>query len=223
MAAGWSWGALLIAYFMSSSLLSRWRQREKDAKTAGRVDKGGPRDAAQVLANGGVYAAAALVFALTDDPLWRLLGAGALAASAADTWATEIGILSSQTPRTILGWGTVEPGTSGGVTWQGLAAAVAGAAFVAIVTAALRWPTQAAFAALIGGILGALLDSVLGATLQSRRWCDACGAATEQRVHRCGVATRHAAGLALLDNDGVNALATLGGAVVGGTLGVLSS
>jgi uncharacterized protein (TIGR00297 family) len=223
MAAGWSWGALLIAYFVSSSLLSRWRQSEKDARTAGRVDKGGPRDATQVLANGGVFAAAALAFRFTADPTWPIVAAGALAASAADTWSTEIGILSPRPPRTILGWKPVAPGTSGGVTAQGLAAAAAGAGFVTIATAALRWSPAAVVAAFSGGVFGALFDSVLGATLQSRRWCAACGVSTEQRVHRCGAGTTHAGGIALLDNDGVNAVATFTGGFFGAMVAALAS
>jgi uncharacterized protein (TIGR00297 family) len=221
MAAGWSWGALLITYFVSASLLTRYRSHEKDAKTAGRLDKGGPRDATQVLANGGLFAAAALAFRFTDNPLWQVLAAGALAASAADTWATEIGILSRRAPRTILGWRPVEPGTSGGVTLEGLTAAGAGAAFVTLAAAALRWPPQAVVAAFTGGIFGALLDSLVGASLQSRRWCAACGVVTEARVHRCGVTTAHTGGIAWLDNDGVNALATLAGALFGGTVAAM--
>jgi uncharacterized membrane protein len=59
--------------------------------------------------------------------------------------------------------------------------------------------------------------------LQSQRRCEVCGVATEQRVHRCGAATRHVGGLAMLDNDGVNGLATLGGALFGGAVAVLVS
>src|SRR2546423_8707588 len=60
VAAGWDWGLLLIAYFTSSTLLSRFRADAKQQRTAGRVAKGGARDAVQVLANGGVFALAAV-------------------------------------------------------------------------------------------------------------------------------------------------------------------
>jgi uncharacterized membrane protein len=70
----------------------------------------------------------------------------------------------------------------------------------------------------IGGAAGAMADSLLGATLQERRWCDACALATERRVHDCGTRTRLAGGLAWMDNDAVNLLATLTGAVVAATL-----
>ena len=215
MTAGWRWGVLLIAYFVSSSILSRFRMAEKDARTRGRVDKGGARDAAQVLANGGLFGLVALGHSQSPDPLWQSLAAGALGASAADTWATEIGTLARETPRSILDWKPVDVGTSGGVTPQGLLAGLAGALFVAAVVAALRWPIASAAAAVVGGMMGCLLDSIAGASLQARRWCTRCAAITEQRVHRCGSTTAVTGGIVWLDNDGVNALCTIGGALFG--------
>lgn len=215
MGAGWSWGVVVIAYFVSATLISRFRASEKKARLADRLEKEGPRDAVQVLANGGVFVAAALGHWMSPQPLWQSLAAGALSASAADTWATEIGVLSRRTPRSVLDWRPVPAGTSGGVTAQGFLAGVAGASFVTLVAWFVRWPAVATVAALIGGVFGCLLDSVIGAALQARRWCASCAMATEQRIHRCGTATSVTGGFTWLDNDGVNALATLGGAVGG--------
>src|SRR3990172_4797681 len=92
--AGWSWAILLVAYFATSTALSRFRGGEKERRTAGRLEKGGRRDAVQVLANGGAFAVAAAAFLWYPDPALQALGAGALAASASDTWATEIGTLA---------------------------------------------------------------------------------------------------------------------------------
>ena len=66
----------------------------------------------------------------------------------------------------------------------------------------------------VGGFIGSALDSLLGATLQDQRWCDTCEKATEQRVHRCGSATRSVRGVSWIDNDVVN----LSCAVTGGLL-----
>jgi uncharacterized protein (TIGR00297 family) len=215
MAAGWDWGILVVLYFVSSSALSRFRGRDKDARTAGRVEKTGARDAWQVMANGALFALSAVMYAREPRPLWQLTAIGALAASAADTWATELGVLSPAPPRSILTRQPVEPGVSGGVSVLGFAGAVAAASLIAIAAGALGWPSASLVAALLGGLGGCVLDSVLGAALQSRRRCPACGVATEQRVHRCGTATLHTGGMAALDNDGVNFLATAGGAAIG--------
>lgn len=216
MGAGWSWGIILVAYFVTASALSRYRGGEKERRMGGgRVAKHGPRDAVQVLANGGAFVAAALLYWWRPDPLWQVAGIGALAASAADTWATEIGSLAPVAPRSILTMRPVAIGTSGGVTVAGTVAALAGAGFTAAMSLLAAWPPAAATAALVGGMLGCLFDSVLGASAQARYWCASCSASTERRVHHCGRLSTRVGGLRWLGNDGVNAAATLGGAVVG--------
>jgi uncharacterized protein (TIGR00297 family) len=213
--AGGRWAVLLIAFFVSSTLLSRVRAGMRAERLAGRIAKGGARDAAQVLANGGAFVVAAIGAWVHPHPAWPLLGSGALAASAADTWATEVGTLASAAPRSILDGRVVEVGTSGGVTIQGFAAAIAGAAFIGATAVLLGWPTHVGIAALTGGVVGAVADSVLGASLQVRRWCEHCHMATEQQVHRCGTATRVTGGLRWLDNDGVNTISSICGALAG--------
>ena len=215
VAAGWSWGALLVAFFVASSALSRIGAASKERRTRGIVAKGGERDAAQVLANGGPFAAAALGALLWPHPLWNAFGAASLAASAADTWATEVGTLAGGTPRSVLSWKPVPPGTSGGITLPGTVASLAGALFVATLALAMGWPLAAFAGAVLGGVMGATMDTLLGATAQARRWCDRCDGGTERMVHDCGTTTRHAGGVAWLDNDLVNLLASLTGAAVG--------
>ena len=218
VAAGWAWGALLVAYFIASIALSRLRAAEKAQRTGDVVAKGGARDAFQVIANGGLFAVAAVAGAALP-PEWgagRTLAAGALgalAASAADTWATEVGSMASRPPRSILTGRPVAPGTSGGVNLLGMSAMVAGAAFVAYGGRALSLDVPIA-AVVLGGFLGAIADSVVGATLQDRRWCDTCQKSTERLVHGCGTATRHAGGITLVDNDLVNLIATFAGAAI---------
>ncbi|HST07875.1 MAG TPA: DUF92 domain-containing protein [Gemmatimonadaceae bacterium] len=213
MAAGWNWGALLLSLFISSSALSRVGQARKASLVDSVVEKGSERDAGQVLANGGVFAVAALGQLASPSPLWLALGAGAIAASTADTWATEIGTLSRAGPVSILSLKRVPAGTSGGVTALGNVAAAAGAAFIAAEATLASWPVPFAAVA-VGGMAGALADSVLGATVQARRWCEACSASTERLVHTCGARTTHAAGLEGFDNDVVNAVCSAVGALV---------
>ena len=213
--AGWDWAALLIAFFLASTVLSRLGQHRKDAMAGAIVSKGGARDAVQVLANGAVFAASAIGFLLAPSVMWYAVGAGGLAAATADTWATEIGMLAGGTPRSIRSWRPVPIGTSGGVTVAGTAAAVAGSVFISLAARGLGWPPAALWAAALGGLVGATADSLLGATIQARRWCAHCDRATERAVHTCGATTAHAGGIAWLDNDAVNALASIVGAAMG--------
>lgn len=214
--AGWRWGVLLVVYFASASALSHFGATKKEAYTSSVVEKGGTRDAWQVIANGGVFAIAAALAVLVPqhEQRWLALGIGALAASASDTWATEIGTLYGGPPRSILGWSPVPVGMSGGVTAVGALAAIVGAVFIGLASLALGWAIRVAVASVIGGIAGSTLDSVLGATLQQRRWCDRCNRSTERVVHDCGTPTRPIGGFAALNNDGVNLLCGL----VGGLL-----
>ena len=223
-AAGYPWAILLVVYFASSSALSRLGSTEKERLTGGIVAKGGQRDARQVLANGGVFAVAALGMLLQPGPWWTSLAAGSLAASAADTWATEIGTRFGGVPRSILSGKSVPVGTSGGVTVIGSLGALAGAVFVAGVSLAIGWTRLAALSALAGGIVGGLADSLLGATLQVRRWCDACSLATERPRHDCGAETRVTGGIVGFDNDMVNLFSVIaGGASATGLFAALVS
>jgi uncharacterized protein (TIGR00297 family) len=217
--AGWNWAAILILYFGLSALLSRIGSRRKRARLGGMVEKTGARDAAQVIANGFPFLACALLWSARRGEqisIWQTCGIASLAASAADTWATEIGTFVGQTPRSILTWRTMPVGESGGVTAAGWLASLVGASFVGGV-ATIAMPTEGLSGlALItlGGMAGSFVDSLVGASLQRRSWCDVCNQPTEMRTHTCGTRTRHIGGLTWLENDGVNLIATTTGALV---------
>lgn len=217
MSVGWSWGAYLIAWFVSASLLSRMGRAAKEARTGGVIEKGDQRDAGQVLANGGVFALCALIALLW--PEWRteaaIVGAGALAAAGADTAATEIGTLWGGAPWSLRTRTRATPGSSGAMSYAGTAGMLAAAALLGLLAAVLRLvPWTAVAVVAYAGLCGALADTVLGAWVQARRWCPTCARETEQPVHRCGTTTVSAGGWVWLTNDRVNLLCTVVGAGV---------
>ena len=208
LGAGWQGGAVLAAFFVSSTLVSK--------ATAGRAAvmldaKGNKRDAWQVLANGGV-AAVASVAAPTGSLLGLWLVTASLAAAASDTWGTSVGALSSVPPRLWWSGRRVVPGTNGGVSPVGSAGALVGGAIVSITAAAVAGLAWLAPAGTLIGFAGMLLDSLVGGTVQGRFHCPSCDQPSEWRMHRCGSATRRTGGVAWLNNDAVNAIATLGAA-----------
>lgn len=212
-AAGWPWALLLIGWFVASSALTRVGERLKAERTRATVPAASARSARQVWANGGVFAACALLVAMRNDEAFACAALGALAAAAADTWATEIGLLAGMRPRSILTGAHVEQGLSGGVTWAGTLGGAAGAAAVALGAQALALSPSGGFTAIaVAGVIGGMGDSLLGASVQTKRHCPRCDRWTERATHDCGVATEHGRGWRWMTNDTVNLLATFIGA-----------
>lgn len=221
---GWWPGLILVMFFASSSLLSR------NTDSAVAQARGARRDWVQVLANGWGLLLGCVLYAFTGWDLWLLFGIGAIAAATADTWSSELGRRSPSLPRLITSGKVVPSGTSGAVSRYGSLAAIAGATLIAITTAVAIFYGSLSIDAspilvLVGisfaGVGGAMLDSVLGATVQEYRWCDDCNLRTEVNPHRCGSATRHIGGIAGFNNDVVNTLCVLSGALIGLVSGIL--
>ncbi len=242
---GWTWGLLLVAFFVSSTLLSHYKQARK-THLAEKFAKGERRDLAQTLANGGLGALLALAVLLAVDlagqsragnPIYIFLTCayiGAIAAVNADTWSTELGVLAARPPRLITTGRVVPVGTSGAISGQGVMAALAGsifigiAAFVFIQAAALITTGKLLLTdwvviviAALAGLAGSLFDSLLGATVQQIFWCETCQKETERQIHACGTPTRPLRGWRWLNNDTVNFAASVMGGLLAGSLGLL--
>ncbi|NJB85010.1 uncharacterized protein (TIGR00297 family) [Lewinella marina] len=159
--AGWPWLLPLLAFFISSTVLGRLLPA---AVTTTDAKDHQPRDAVQVICNGGVYG---LVAAAGLDPVLLLVP---MAVATADTWASEIGKYYRQPTYDILLFQAVPPGLSGGVSVAGTVGGAAGAGLVGM----LGWVllpdyTTALFLSITAlGFGGMLVDSVLGAGLQAR-------------------------------------------------------
>eukprot|EP00798_Chlamydomonas_sp_ICE-L_P011205 gene11205-18824_t len=226
-------GATLLAFFFSSSKFTKYKEEQKEIDESAK--KGGQRDWLQVACNGLVPTLLAITYGVlvgcVDVPLgpslsvelWRselvtaLMGAylGYYACCCGDTWASELGPLSSEQPRLITSMRPVRRGTNGGVTLAGLAASLAGGMFMGLVfyAAALVSPTLWVFPeprlqwkliplGLFAGLFGSVLDSVLGATLQFSGYNPASGLVTSVP----GPDIQTIAGVPFLTNNAVNAV-----------------
>ncbi len=195
-----AFGALVVG----GTAASRAGRARKEAFGAAEI-RGGRRSARNVLANAGPAAALLAVGALrsgAEEGSLAFLAAacGALTASTADTIAGELGMLTNAVPRRLLFGRVARKGENGAMSYPGTAFAIAAALVVGglvagcLAAAASRGPVFAAVAA--GGAAGAVLDSVLGATVE---------------------------GPGRLDNEAVNACASLGGGLCAlGVYGVAS-
>jgi uncharacterized protein (TIGR00297 family) len=219
---GWPWGLTLIVFFVSSSILSHYKESIKERRAAEKFAKGGRRDFFQTVANGGLGALCAVAYALGNQPPVLLAAfVGLMATVTADTWATELGVLSPHQPRLITTRQPVPPGTSGGVTLMGTTAAAAGGLLIGITMFLFSWlmlpggslPWWMIVAGLLGGLGGALFDSLLGATVQAI-YVYPDGRETERRIARDGTPNRFLRGWRWMDNDLVNLISSIGGAVI---------
>ncbi|KAA8580396.1 transmembrane protein 19 [Etheostoma spectabile] len=223
--ANYSFFSSLLAFFITSSKLTRWGGAQK-RKIDAEYKEGGQRNWIQVFCNGGVPTELALLYMIEVGPgeipidfskqysaSWMCLSLlGALACSTGDTWASEVGpVLSQSQPRLITTWKEVPAGTNGGVTPVGLVASLLGGLVVGgayYVTQLLlvgdlnladpQWPIVVYGG--VAGLLGSMLDSFLGAHMQYSGF----DASINKVVSYESATTRRICGKPILDNNAVN-------------------
>lgn len=216
---GWAWAILLLAFFISSTILTKsFKGRKQSAGE--KYAKGDRRDAGQVIGNGAIAALFVLLGAILPDSGWTWLAfAAALGAVNADTWATELGVLDPHPPRLLTDLRSmVEKGTSGAISLGGTLAALAGAGGIGVLAAWLSpgGPNWVYFwLVTFAGLAGSFIDSFLGATVQVIYFCPTCHKETERHpYHSCGSGTTRIRGWKWLNNDWVNVACGAGGSVV---------
>jgi len=212
---GLTWAAILLTFFISSSMLSRMYSKRKTSLYE-KFAKGHQRDWGQVLANGALGTLLVLITYLFPEQNWPWIAyIGAIAAVNADTWATELGILNPGKPRIITSGKLVEKGSSGGISLYGYFAAFGGSALIGLVAVLIQYeqsPIQVLIFIIIGGLLGSTADSIIGATIQAIYFCPNCAKETERHpLHTCGTEAVHYRGWRWLNNDWVNFICSLVG------------
>ncbi|XP_010560087.1 PREDICTED: transmembrane protein 19 isoform X3 [Haliaeetus leucocephalus] len=188
--------------------------------------EGGQRNWVQVFCNGGVPTELAVLYMIENGPgeipidfskqytaSWMCLSLlGALACSAGDTWASEIGsVMSKSKPRLITTWEKVPVGTNGAITLVGLLSSLLGGMAVGIAyfitqlifvtdleISAPQWPIIVFGAA--AGLLGSIVDSYLGATMQYSGFDQNIGMVVNHQTKD----SKHISGKPILDNNTVN-------------------
>ncbi|KAM4671780.1 transmembrane protein 19 isoform 3-T3 [Amazona ochrocephala] len=192
---------------------------------------GGQRNWLQVLCNGGVPTELAILYMIENGPgeipidfskqytaSWMCLSLlGALACSAGDTWASEIGsVMSKSKPRLITTWEKVPVGTNGAITFVGLLSSLLGGMVVGIAyfitqlifvtdleVSAPQWPIIVFGAA--AGLLGSIVDSYLGATMQYSGFDQNIGMVVNHQTKD----SKHISGKPILDNNAVNLFSSI--------------
>lgn len=219
-------GLVLLGFFFASSALTKLGDENKDVEEDHK--KGGQRNWIQVLSNGGIPALLAVAGCLlssgTDlavlpysNPAYSIVTAGFLgyfSCCCGDTWSSEIGQLSEEEPRLITTLRPVRKGTNGGCTLLGLASSCFGGLYIGLlffITGVLSPGSQLVDVlsqwkliplGIAAGLVGSLIDSVLGATIQFTGYNRDTGKITGKN----GPSVSRISGVSILDNNGVNVL-----------------
>lgn len=174
----------MIGFFLPASILSKFVQKRR-SNIVELFEKDSKRDAIQVLVNGGIGGILVIVWKCINQETVYLAYLGALSAVTADTFATEIGIFSSGQPILITTLKKVEAGTSGAISVIGTLGGCLGS--VCIIVSGLPWESGSGVmyvvTILMAGMIGSVVDSMLGALVQKQYRCARCGRTTEQEIH----------------------------------------
>ncbi|MDY6765599.1 MAG: DUF92 domain-containing protein [Halobacteria archaeon] len=187
---GYIWFVLLLIFFVLGSSSTRFKYEEKLNLGIAEENKGA-RGFTNVMGNGLIALVAVLLYSAGSFPVVaKVLFAASIATATADTLSSEIGCVYGK-PRLITTLKKVPRGTDGAVSWQGEVMVILSALLIggSAVLLGFVGPEIGALVA-VGGVIGAHVDSVLGATLEDK----------------------------VLTNSSVNLAACLSGAVVSAVL-----
>src|SRR6185369_10783424 len=184
----WRGFLLLLAFFVIGSACTKFGYKRKAAAKLAQ-EEGGRRGARHAFANAGVATACALFAALTDHPvLFGLAFAASFATAAADTASSEIGQLLGRRTFLITTFRPVPRGTEGAVSVEGTLAGIFASLLLGVLGAAVGLYGWAGVAiVVVAAFIGTTFESIVGAALEKRQ---------------------------LLDNEALNFLNTLVGALV---------
>ncbi|KAL7332474.1 hypothetical protein PS15p_204514 [Mucor circinelloides] len=222
----WIFTVVLLTFFLSSSKLTKFKANRKRVLEA-EYELSSERNWVQVACNGLAGGIAVALFqvlcqgqsyACYDQARWSTLLVwayiGHYGCCAGDTWASELGILNEDWPILITRFKKVPPGTNGGVSGLGLAASLAGGAFVGLAGALTLYFEQPchgfAWELIVlgsfAGVGGSLIDSLLGATVQQSLYSE-----DQKKIVpelKPGENIKIISGVPILDNHQVNILSS---------------
>lgn len=216
--------SLLMIFFLSSTMIGKSKKIFSLEKEDQISKKSGSRDGLQVLANSLPALISLMLYYFTKNTVFLPAAICAIASSMADTWASEIGVLSKKDPISILTGKSLPSGLSGGVSLLGFIASFIGSMVIAgcallfyhnffIINSFFNMNLLIIFLFItLLGFLGGLVDSFLGATLQVK-YKNINSSFTEQEFS-FGKKNRVVSGIIWIDNDMVNFLSGLSVSII---------
>ena len=190
---------ILVSVFIGSIITKLLNKEKKSEK----------RKFIQIISNVGVATFAIVLFKITANDLYLFIYAAVMAESLADTLASDIGMLSKKDPVNILTWERSSKGLSGNISLLGVTSSLIGAFFIALIYfIGIESSIRNSLVIIVSGVVGSLVDSFLGATIQVKYKCPKCNKITEKKKH-CNKKTKYIRGVKWIDNNMVNLLSNL--------------
>jgi uncharacterized protein (TIGR00297 family) len=163
---GWISFAALVLFFLLGSTVSRIGKNKKSDAIA-LHERRGARSIVQVVANGLPPLIFAAFYYFTEIKSCLLAVIVCFAATTADTFSSEIGMLSKKVPFSILTLKPIQRGISGGFTLLGLFAGILGALIVSVLAIPI-FGIKGMGVIIVAGLVSSVVDSVLGAAFQAK-------------------------------------------------------
>ncbi|MFQ5892001.1 MAG: TIGR00297 family protein [Candidatus Methanofastidiosia archaeon] len=170
---GWNYFALILAFFVIGGATTKYKYEQKRRRGVAQ-EKKGARGFGNVFGNGLCAMFFALAEGLHPSSFFFAGYLGAVSTAMADTVGGEIGRLSKKDPYLITNLKKVPTGTEGAISLLGLLAELAISAFVGVLAVVLKMESlefsglEVVLSATTAGFLGAKMDSILGATLETK-------------------------------------------------------
>tara|TARA_B100000579_G_scaffold432200_1_gene448612 strand:- start:1304 stop:2068 length:765 start_codon:yes stop_codon:yes gene_type:complete len=178
----WTWLLLMLIFVGSSFLATKFAIVYKKALGVEESDEG-TRGGSNVISNGIVPAVVAVCYSLNLlSPEQALVAfTTSIGAATADTMASEIGVLAPEPVLITNPSQKVEPGTDGGISLEGTTASLLSAVSMSMLSFSAfvlmieenhafysSFEVDYLYISAFFGFFGSIIDSLLGATLESR-------------------------------------------------------
>lgn len=198
---GWIIYSAMILFAVLGSGISKLGNRKKASATALHERKGA-RSSVQILSNAFPAVILTMIGYTVNNEVIQLAAFATFSGAAADTFSSEIGMLSKKQPRSILTMKPLKSGLSGGITILGLFSGLAGSFSISLLT--LHNYSAVMFLRVwLFGFFATIIDSLLGQTVQVKYSSN--GRLTEQKSEE-GAMLERVSGWSWMTNDAVNIL-----------------
>jgi len=208
---------ILVAVFLGTVVANKIKKSERIKVNKNIIEKSGKKDIVEIIANVVTGAVFIILYKITKVNIYFLVYASIMAESLADSLASDIGVLSKKSPINILTLKKSEPGLSGNISALGLASSFFGSLIIAIIFSIFNFQTSSLIIITLSGFLGAIFDSILGATIQVKYKCQKCSKIVEKKIH-CEKETIYYKGIKIINNDTVNLISNVFAAIIATTI-----